>query len=100
MIYTRLAGWWTAFLRLFDLYVYHHESEELSADVIKNYLTQPTCPYCAGYHIGSESPALACPRVKRFVLGTDSKPHEVEFWPWGKWPMGKIVFLEDLPYMT
>lgn len=46
------------------------------------------CDHCGGVH------PLACPKVKRLVRR--GQHTEVEFWPWGEWPVGLVVFRESL----
>ena len=49
------------------------------------------CRYCGGVH------AEACPRVKRIKFKSDSKPEEIEFWPWGDWPEDRVIWDSELP---
>lgn len=48
------------------------------------------CQHCGGLH------SRACPRVRRIAYGGDGTPVEVEFWPEGRWPVGQVLWLEDV----
>lgn len=46
------------------------------------------CEHCGGIH------TRTCPRVKK--LSSDGSKREVEYWPWGEWPLDDIIWLDDL----
>jgi hypothetical protein len=65
-------------------------TDEERAIVARQFARDEGCNHCGGMHL------RACPRVKRLVFSGD-KIAEVEFWRYGEWPTGDVLWPEDFP---
>jgi hypothetical protein len=49
------------------------------------------CPFCGGWH------STACPQMRRVRFGAGGAVAEVEYWRWGRWPHGRVLWAEEIP---
>lgn len=64
---------------------------ETVARLRQQFLAGQVCEHCGGLHAGK------CPRIRRVVLSAGGAVAEVEYWPWGVWPVERVIWLTDLP---